>query len=140
VELCAKCARPNLTRFLICMGICARASFLGFRCRSGDAVPQGGLGEETFVQWHLGFEALKEHTLDRYMEAAHRFLPKAGIHFGSAPSNILIIQTAFSATRTYDSLVGALHEQFPASRWSFCVRRKSRECSSAIRDLGDNPF
>jgi len=118
VELCRRVRRAKFEAVLDLHG--------NFRSRivswfSGAAqvtrYRKAALARRFFVKWRLGSEALKEHTLDRYMEAANRFLPAAGVRLSSVPSNILIIQTAFLGDAVLTTpLVGALHEQFPNSR------------------------
>ena len=78
---------------------------------------KAALARRLFVAWRFGFDALREHTLDRYLEAASRFVPQKGVQLPVPPSRILIIQTAFLGDAVLTTpLLGALHEQFPESR------------------------
>jgi lipopolysaccharide heptosyltransferase II len=78
---------------------------------------KAAMARRLFVQWRFGADTLKEHTLDRYMDAASRFLPKEGLALKAAPAKILIIQTAFLGDAVLTTpLVGALHDQFPTSK------------------------
>jgi heptosyltransferase-2 len=78
---------------------------------------KAALARRFFVRWRFGSEALKDHTLDRYMEGVSRLLPSSGIQLAAQPERILLIQTAFLGDAVLTTpLLGALHEQFPNSR------------------------
>ncbi len=78
---------------------------------------KAALARRFFVKWRFGSAALKDHTLDRYMEAANRLLPKERVQLTMPPSSLLVIQTAFLGDAVLTTpLLGALREQFPKSR------------------------
>src|SRR5207302_8845437 len=78
---------------------------------------KAAMARRLFVKWRFGSDVLKDHTLDRYVDAARRFLPQAVLELPAVPSKILIIQTAFLGDAVLTTpLVGALRDQFPTSR------------------------
>ncbi len=78
---------------------------------------KAALARRLFVVWRFGSSALKEHTLDRYLETLSRLDPKRGVELTSPPSKILVIQTAFLGDAVLTTpLLGALREQFPQSQ------------------------
>jgi len=78
---------------------------------------KAALARRLFVGWRFGSEVLKEHTLDRYLEALSRLDPSQGMYLTTDPSKILVIQTAFLGDAVLTTpLLGALHARFPKSR------------------------
>jgi heptosyltransferase II len=78
---------------------------------------KAALARRLFVRWRFGSATLKEHTLDRYLEALSRLNPKPGLYLAAAPARILVIQTAFLGDAVLTTpLLGALRTQFPQSR------------------------
>ncbi len=75
------------------------------------------MARRLFVGWRLGSEALKQHTLDRYLEALNRLDPAQGVLLPAQISKILVIQTAFLGDAVLTTpLLGALKEKFSQSR------------------------
>ncbi len=89
-------------------------------CSGADRVVRyrkAALARRVFVKWRFGSAALKDHTLERYIEATNRLLPKETSPLASPPSRILVIQTAFLGDAVLTTpLLGALHDRFPESR------------------------
>jgi heptosyltransferase-2 len=78
---------------------------------------KAAVARRLFVRWRFGSDALREHTLDRYIEAASRLIGSQRVQLSGAPASILVIQTAFLGDAVLTTpLIGALHEQFPKSR------------------------
>jgi len=77
------------------------------------------LARRLYVSWRLGSAELKQHTLDRYLEAVGRLDTQHRVLLTASPANILLIQTAFLGDAVLTTpLLGAIHQQFPQARLS----------------------
>ncbi len=97
----------------------ARSRFISAMSGAAKVVRyrKAALARRLFVKWRFGSQSLKDHTLDRYLEALNQLTLPKGVQLSSPPSRILLIQTAFLGDAVLTTpLLGALHEQFPNSR------------------------
>ncbi len=99
---------------------------------------KAALARRLFVRWRWDSQSLKEHTLERYMDALHKLEGGSAVTLSAPPGQILIIQTAFLGDAVLTTpLLEALHEQFPQSGLVLLCTPEVKDVFTSCRALSE---